>query len=134
MYTGSLFDTFEKLFYDSFANLPRDRRPFLPYNIYRKDNSDEIFIELSVAGYPKESLSVEEREGYIHISGKVAEEDSEVKYLHKGLTSKNFEFSIPFNLNYTIENVELEDGILRISITRPAPAVRQLEITTKKAA
>lgn len=131
MYTSSLFDTFDRIFYNSFANLPKENKPFLPYNIIKNDSTGETTFELAVAGYPKESLKVEEREGYIHISGKTLEEDaSNVKYLYKGLTSRNFEFSIPLNSNCTIKNVQLQDGILTITINRPESEVRLIEIKT----
>ena len=104
-------------------------------NVFPRHNivkvSDTSFqIELALAGYSKDDLNVELEEGVLAISGEKA--DSEVEYLHKGISTKKFRRTFRLNENVEVKDAKFVDGLLVIELAHNVPEEKQpLQIDIK---
>ena len=84
-------------------------------NVFPRHNvvkvSEETFqIELALAGYSRDDLTVELEDGLLVISGE--KEDSDVEYLHKGISTKKFKRTFRLNENVEVADANFVDGML----------------------
>lgn len=91
------------------------------YNVLKTSEDDSsIVIELALAGFTKEELTVNVNDKFLTVSGTKADE-TKGEYVHKGISTKSFikKFIIG---KYDVENVKFNDGILRIELRLPVAA------------
>ena len=93
-------------------------------NVFPRHNvvkvSDESYlIELALAGYGQEDLSVELDDGLLVITGE--KEDSEVEYLHKGISTKKFRRTFRLNENVEVKEAKFENGLLAVELAHIVP-------------
>jgi molecular chaperone IbpA len=96
-----------------------------PYDIVQI-NDDEYMISVAVAGFGHDNLSVTKDKKVLIIEGKhsrdtVDNEDATAKYLHKGISERNFRREFQLADHVEISNAHLELGILNIHLTREVP-------------
>jgi molecular chaperone IbpA len=96
-----------------------------PYDIVQI-NEDEYMINLAVAGFGHDNLSVTKDKKFLIIEGKhssetVENEDSSAKYLHKGISERSFRREFQLADHVEISNAHLELGILSIHLKREVP-------------
>lgn len=112
---------FDQLFNDverRFANSAQTNYP--PYNILKHD--DHTFeIEVAVAGFDKEDISIEVDQNLLTIKGQRNKEDDPNKYVHRGLAARDFERSFTLAEHMIVGDAELTNGILRVKIAREIP-------------
>ena len=100
------------------------------YNLIEK--SDNGFsIEIAVPGWDKSELEVIADRKELHIKGKKEQklEDGQ-KFVHQGLSLKNFERRFILNSDLQVDNVNLPAGLLTIDLSRtPDASRRKLEIS-----
>lgn len=90
-----------------------------PYNIVKVD--DEIYrVEMAIAGFKKENVSITKEKEILTIEGKV-EDKTETEFVHKGLASRAFKRSFTLAEEIVVEGATLEDGILVITLKRVIP-------------
>lgn len=105
-----LFNTFET----RFANQLTSNYP--PHNIVRKDEQN-YFIEIAVAGFHKDEISVEVEGDVITVKGeRKRDEDLELQYLHRGLSARDFVRSFQMAEHMVVKGAAIQDGILRIDM------------------
>ena len=103
-----------------------------PYNIERTDEN-AYRIDIAVAGFRPEELSVEVKENLLTVTGRKAANDEARQYLHRGLAERNFERRFQLADYVVVTDANLADGLLSISLKRELPEAlkpRQVEITT----
>ena len=88
----------------------RSQDNYPPHNVVKIDN-DNFNIELAVAGFSEEDISVEVKDGILLIKGQHLDDD-EREYAHKGISSRKFEKSFRLSEFVVIDGADLEDGIL----------------------
>jgi len=96
-----------------------------PYDIVQI-NDDEYMISVAVAGFGHDNLSVTKDKKVLIIEGKhsrdtVDNEDATTKYLHKGISERNFRREFQLADHVEISNAHLELGILNIHLKREVP-------------
>lgn len=101
-----------------------------PYNIL-KYNENSYEIELAVAGFDKDDISVFVDQDQLIIKGHRVKEDDAELYIHRGLAARDFErtFSLPQYME--VDDVKLTNGILKIKLLLIIPEAlkpRQIEI------
>lgn len=98
-----------------------DGNTYPPYNIVRTgDNSYEIAI--AVAGFTSDELTIEAKENALRISGAKAENTDESRtFLHRGIAQRGFERRFQLADFVEVQNAELKDGLLRVSLVRNLP-------------
>ena len=111
------FDSlFDKLFEDVERN--GNKTGFPPYNI-RKDNEELYTIEMAVAGFSKEDLEAELKDGVLTVRSKPEQDEGE--YLHRGIAKRAFSRSFTLSDDMVIKGADLENGMLTISLERIVP-------------
>tara|TARA_B100000900_G_scaffold375657_1_gene357921 strand:+ start:224 stop:556 length:333 start_codon:yes stop_codon:yes gene_type:complete len=89
-----------------------------PYNVVKVD--DEHFtVEVAVAGFSKDDISVTKEKNLLIIEGKV--EDDSKDFVHKGLASRAFKRSWTLADNVEIETAKLVNGILSVGLEKVIP-------------
>ena len=103
-----------------------------PYNIERTDEN-AYRIEIAVAGFKPEELSIEFRENTLTVQGKKAAADEARRYLHRGLAERNFERRFQLADYVVVTEARLADGLLSIALRRELPEAlkpRRIEIAS----
>lgn len=104
-------------------------KAFLPYNIYKDEKTGNYTLEMAVAGYNKEDLTVEYLDGRLSVEAKPSSAyDSSLRWVHQGLTRKAFKTVFPVSPVLLVEQVTLKDGVLKIVFARNTEKVTRLEI------
>jgi molecular chaperone IbpA len=98
------------------------------YNIYEDDNV--VFIEIAVTGLGEENLKAYLDEGYLVIEGNYPE-DHDKKYVHKGLSKKNFKRKFWIDKTYEVEEIDVQNGLMKIKIVHKEPDKKLIEINSK---
>lgn len=112
---------FDRLFNDverRFANSPQTNYP--PFNILKHDE-DHFEIEVAVAGFDKEDISIEVDQNQLTIKGQRLTADDPSKYVHRGLAARDFERTFTMADHIEVGDAELTNGILRVKLTRIVP-------------
>ena len=108
-----IFDNFENRYQHSTTNYP-------PYNVLKHD--DNTFeVEIAVAGFDKEEISVEVDQDQLVIKGRRAKDEDTDKYLHRGLAARDFERVFTLAEYMEVGEAELTNGILSVKLTRIVP-------------
>jgi molecular chaperone IbpA len=108
-----LFHDFENRHVNSTTNYP-------PYNILKHDE-DHFEIEVAVAGFDREDISIEVDQNQLRIKGQRIKEDDTSKYVHRGLAARDFERLFTLAEHMEVGDAELTNGILRVKLTRIIP-------------
>jgi len=123
-----MFDHFEHMMDDRFftngtvGNFP-------PYNIV-KTGKHTYNIELALAGFDHDDLSVELEDGVLVITGE--KQDADVEYLHKGISTKKFKRTFRLNENVEVKDAKFVNGLLTVNLSLVIPEEKQpLQIEIK---
>jgi molecular chaperone IbpA len=101
-----------------------------PYNIERTGDN-EYRIEIAVAGFKPDELSIEVKEAVLTVTGRKAANDGERRFVHRGLAERNFERRFQLAEYVVVTEANLADGLLSISLKRELPEAlkpRRIEI------
>lgn len=104
-----------------------------PYNIIAVDD-DRYIIEVAVAGFTQDDITVTVNNGMLIIDGRKIKDTDTVKprYLHQGISAKSFQRSFAMAEYVEVRQAEVKNGILCISLERIIPdekKPRQIEVT-----
>lgn len=80
-----------------------------PHNVVKIDE-EKFLIEMALAGFKQEDISVEVKDGILKIKGQMPNDDREFAY--KGISSRKFEKSFRLSEFVVIDGADLSDGIL----------------------
>ena len=102
-----------------------------PHNIVKYSDS-AYGIEVAVAGFSKEEVTVEVDQDQLTIRGvkKRLDEDT-VEYLHRGLAARDFEQTFTLAEYMIVNGAKVDNGMLQIDIQRIIPEAlkpRQIEV------
>ena len=109
---------FDKVFNDRFFNGTTSNYP--PYNIV-KYNDNDYGIEVAVAGFTKEEITVQVDQDQLTITGKRVEVNDGREFLHRGLAARDFEQTWTLAEYMNVKGAEVKDGMLKIEIERIVP-------------
>lgn len=113
---------FERLFEEmnrTFAN-SRTSDNYPPYNIAQLDDTHYV-IELAVAGFAEDEIDVELKDQHLIIKGTKVKKDNEVRYAHKGISTRNFERDFTLADNVQVKAATVQNGILAIALEHIVP-------------
>ncbi len=103
-----------------------------PYNI-ETIGEDAYRVEIAVAGFKPEELSVEVKENLLTVTGRKTANDEGKRYLHRGLAERSFERRFQLADYVVVTDAQLVDGLLSISLKRELPEAmkpRTIQIAT----
>ncbi|MEW9798282.1 Hsp20 family protein [Alteromonas sp. CYL-A6] len=107
-----------------------------PYNIELL-GEDKYRITMAVAGFSKDDVTIEVIENTLTVTGKRASEentDEQRKFLHKGISERNFERKFQLGDHVKVLGADMENGLLHIDMERVIPEAkkpRQIEIGSR---
>ena len=103
-----------------------------PYNI-EKTGDDSYRISIAVAGFAEDELNIEARDGQLVISGKKADSEDDVQYLHRGIANRAFEKRFQLADHVRATDATTENGLLHVDLVREVPEAlkpRRIEIAS----
>jgi molecular chaperone IbpA len=90
-----------------------------PYNIVKVDENNYT-IDIAVAGFAEDELSIELKDGILYVEGKKKEDDKTV-YLHKGISTRQFRRSFTLSDTIVVRGADYNNGILYIDLENVIP-------------
>lgn len=122
-------------FDDLFNRVDRDvssKQSYPPYNMVRI-TPETTRVDIAVAGFSKEDLSVTIEDNILCVRGFCVNKDANesLVYLHKGISYRSWQKKWTLSNALEVESVKLTDGILSIVIVHKVPEDKkplQLEI------
>ena len=125
----NVFDHFERMFNDDFFNVPTVNYP--PYNI-EKTGVNTYNVEVALAGFSRDDVSVEFAEGILTIKSKDKtvsdKQDADGDIIHKGISKRYFSKSFTVSDDVEIKGAELKDGLLTVSLERIVPESKKARV------
>jgi molecular chaperone IbpA len=125
-------------FFDELARMSAVSQPdsnYPPYNII-KYNDDTFAIELAVAGFDLDDIDIDLEGNHLIVSGTHTVRDTlEINYIHRGISSRNFEKTITLGNYIQVNGATMKNGMLTISLVRIVPDElkrRKISITTNE--
>ena len=91
-----------------------------PYNI-ETAGDDAYRVEIAVAGFKPDELSVDVKENVLTVAGRKAANEDAKRYLYRGLAERNFERRFQLADYVVVTDAKLADGLLVISLKRELP-------------
>ena len=113
-HTSDIFDSI----FDNWSKVPSF--PF--YNVV-KYGKGKYGLEIGLAGYNKENVLVEVKDGILTVEGKV--EDKNIDYVQKGLAFRKFIKQFELASDVIIDEAEMVDGLLKIKLGIKNPELRE---------
>ena len=128
LFPRSSFVGFDHLFneLDYVAKHANDSYP--PHNILKTGENDYL-IELAVAGFHKDELTIEVKDRTLTVEGTHVSKGRE--YIHRGISTKKFKRTFRLSEYVEVHGADLVDGILAIELKVVIPEEmrpRQIEI------
>ncbi len=110
---------FDRLF-SMIDNLNGEASSYPPYNIERTGESS-YRITMAVAGFTDDELSLEAKEGVLHVKGEKKPDDEEREVLYRGIASRTFERRFQLADFVEVTGASLKNGLLHIDLAREIP-------------
>ncbi|WP_296423220.1 Hsp20 family protein [Yoonia sp.] len=91
-----------------------------PYNI-EKTADDAWRISIAVAGFAENDLAIEVKDRSLQVTARKAEDDTERKFLHRGIATRAFERRFHLADHVRVTGASHENGMLHIDLVREVP-------------
>lgn len=113
------FEDFFNAFERRHANQLQTNYP--PYNVIKFGENDYI-IEMAVAGFKRDEITIELENDVLSIRGvKREEKEDTTQYLYHGLGARGFQRQFTLHNDLIVKDANLEDGILKVLILHIVP-------------
>ena len=97
----------------------RTNEGYPPYDIVRK-GPDNFQINIAVAGFTPDEITITAEANQLTIAGKKAQDDK-TEYLYRGIAAASFERQFSLADYIEVEGADFENGILNINLVRRIP-------------
>ena len=112
------FVGFDTLF-DELNEMATRKEPNYPaYNI-AKDDDEHYRIELALAGFSRNEISIQTEKGILTVAADKSEDNA--NYLHQGIAKRAFSKSFRLAEYIKVDDAQFTDGILTIFLRREIP-------------
>ena len=118
------------------ATRAENQTSYPPYNIELLDE-DKYRIAMAVAGFSENDVTIEVQENTLTVQGKkeASEQgEKERKFLHKGISERNFERKFQLSDNVKVIGADMQNGLLYIDLQTIIPEAKKpqrIEIGSK---
>ena len=117
----NIFDHFNDMFENNSRLLTQN---YPPYDIV-KHSDTRYDIQVALAGYTKDDIEVELKEDTLSIRTKDKDDpehlDQKAEVLHRGISKRYFDRNFTIAEDVKVNNAELKDGLLIVSLERVIP-------------
>lgn len=122
---------FDRIFHNIESRSVNTNNNYPPFNILKYDECN-YEIEIAVAGFDKEDITVEVDQDQLIIRGHRAKDDDASLYIHRGLAARDFEKAFTLPQFMEVGEVSLTNGILHVKLTQVVPeALKPRQIAIK---
>ena len=90
-----------------------------PHDLIKTDEGYQI--EMAIAGFSKNDLTIELKEDILSISGEMKSSDKQTAYLHKGIAERKFVKNFSLCEHADVSDITLRNGVLTIQIVINIP-------------
>lgn len=97
-----------------------DNKLYPPHNVVKKDET-HFSVELALAGYSKDDLTVEVKDGILVVAGGKTDGEQEREYLHRGISAKKFTRTFRLSEHVVVDGADFKDGLLVIDLRVEIP-------------
>ncbi len=106
-----------------------------PFNI-EQIGDDQFRIELAVAGFSQDDLTIEFKQNSLVVAGQRKAPEAQRNYIHRGIAERGFERRFGLADHVRVSGAKLENGLLTIELVRELPELlkpRKIEIANTAA-
>jgi molecular chaperone IbpA len=118
-----VFDKLREFHDTATKNIPN----YPPFNI-KKTAENQYVIEMAVAGFGKSDISIETEGDKLVVKGNAENDDADVDTLYQGLALRPFTRMFTLNDSVEVQNAEMINGLLRITLERLIPESQRKKI------
>ena len=93
---------------------------FPAHNIEKIDDN-RYELTLAVAGFNRNDIEMYAHEGVLTISGRKASEVNPERYLHQGITFRNWDRQFNLGEHIVVTDARMADGLLTVELERRVP-------------
>lgn len=105
-----------------------------PYNVI-KTSENEYLVEIAVAGFHEDDFDVSLKDGVLSVKADASLSEDDITFIHKGIANRGFERTFTLADTIEVRNVELDRGMLTISLENVIPEEKRpikFEVTKKQ--
>ena len=121
-----VFDRLREFHDQATKNIPN----YPPFNI-KKTAENEYVIEMAVAGFGKSDITIETEGDKLVVKGNAENDEADVDTLYQGLALRPFTRMFTLNDSVEVQNAEMINGLLRITLERLIPESQRKQIEIK---
>lgn len=112
---------FDRMF-DAYESRLHNSTGYPPYNIVRIEEN-KYLIEMAVAGFRKDEITVEIEQNQLTIKGQsdTLNENQTRDYIYRGLSSRDFVRTFPLAEHIVVKEARMENGVLTVELERVIP-------------
>ena len=126
------FVGFDSLFDELNEVAARKESNYPAYNI-AKDDDEHYRIEIALAGFSADDISLQTEKGVLTIEAQKAEDGG--NYIHQGIAARAFSKMFRLSEYMKVDDAQFVDGILTVFLRREIPEAdkpQQISISTKQ--
>ncbi len=94
--------------------------PYPPYNIVKVDDTNYV-VEIEAAGFTKDELHIDLKEGVLTVSGQLLEPLPELVYVWHGFSAKDFTRKFHLSQTMTLFDATFVNGVLKVFLQNVVP-------------
>lgn len=92
-----------------------------PLHNMLKIGQNEYRIEIALAGFKKEDLSISVERDWLVVSGSAPDREEDASFLHRDISHRSFTKKWKLASNVEVGDVSFENGLLKIKLTSVTP-------------
>ena len=105
-----------------------NRSNFPPFNIVK--DSEGTQIQLALAGYSKDYISVTVQDKILTISSSGVDKQDDIEYNYRGVAKRAFKTKFSLGQYHEVRSVSMKDGMLCVSTEEVLPEEKKLKTFT----
>ena len=113
LFPRSSFVGFDHLFNELEFTAKHAQDHYPPHNIIKTSDQDYL-IEMAVAGFSKDELSVEVKDRTLTVMGEHVSKGRD--FIHRGISTKKFKRTFRLSEHVKVHGADIRDGILAIEL------------------
>jgi len=113
LFPRSSFVGFDHLFNELEFTAKHAQDHYPPHNIIR-ETDEEYLIELAIAGFTKDEITVEVKDRTLTVTGEHVSKGR--KFIHRGISTKKFKRTFRLSEHVKVNGADIQDGILAIQL------------------
>jgi molecular chaperone IbpA len=118
LFPRSSFVGFDHLFNELEYTAKHSNDHYPPHNIIKTSESDYL-IELAVAGFSQDELTVEVKDRTLTVMGEHVSKGR--NFIHRGISTKKFKRTFRLSEHVNVHGADIQDGILAVELKYVIP-------------